>query len=102
MQFHKMKIPLLQLKAPPETICSLQLTRPMPLMPCSSRYQVVMMTNPGDMPLSYQILPPVDATKAEDAPSFPDLVDEAENKWIKPASFWVWIKWIKWCKWINT
>ena len=39
------------------------------------RYQVVMMTNPGDMPLSYQILPAVDAAKAEDGGSL-DLGDE--------------------------
>ena len=33
------------------------------------------MTNPGDMPLSYQILPAVDAAKAEDGGSL-DLGDE--------------------------
>lgn len=41
-----------------------------------SRYQVVMMTNPGDMPLSYQILPAVDASKGDDLGSLQDLVDE--------------------------
>lgn len=40
-----------------------------------ARYQVVMMTNPGDMPLSYQILPAVDAAKVEDGGSL-DLGDE--------------------------
>ena len=33
------------------------------------------MTNPGDMPLSYQILPAVDAAKVEDGGSL-DLGDE--------------------------
>lgn len=36
-----------------------------------------MMTNPGDMPLSYQILPAVDASKGDDLGSLQDLVDEA-------------------------
>ena len=38
---------------------------------------MVMMTNPGDMPLSYQILPAVDASKGDDLGSLQDLVDEA-------------------------
>ena len=45
-----------------------------------SRYQVVMMTNPGDMPLSYQILPAVDASKGDDLGSLQDLVDEAGKR----------------------
>lgn len=44
--------------------------------PGERTYQVVMMTNPGDMPLSYQILPAVDAAKVEDGGSL-DLGDEA-------------------------
>lgn len=45
--------------------------------PGERTYQVVMMTNPGDMPLSYQILPAVDASKGDDLGSLQDLVDEA-------------------------
>ena len=51
-----------------------------------SRYQVVMMTNPGDMPLSYQILPAVDASKGDDLGSLQDLVDEAATPATKRSS----------------
>ena len=42
-----------------------------------------MMTNPGDMPLSYQILPAVDASKGDDLGSLQDLVDEAGEALLK-------------------
>lgn len=46
--------------------------------PGERTYQVVMMTNPGDMPLSYQILPAVDISKGDgDSGNFEDLAGEA-------------------------
>jgi len=50
-----------------------------PCPPGKRTYQVVMMTNPGDMPLSYQVRSAVDASKGDDADatSLGDLAEEA-------------------------
>ena len=48
------------------------------------------MTNPGDMPLSYQILPAVDATKAEDG-GILDLVDEVDKVECRQCRQQIWL-----------